>query len=114
MYLWLTASRCGVYAPFMSELLTPHEIERLARERGLTLTELSIRSGVARSIFQRWKVGKQNPTIRSYQALVAAVMAAEPVAAEPVAAEPAVAAPLAIVVPAAIPPPRQRPRTRAV
>ena len=39
----------------MSELPTPRDIERLAFDAGISMTELCRRAGVAYSTFSRWK-----------------------------------------------------------
>lgn len=59
----------------MSALLTPHDIERLAAERGKTLREVCEQAGIARTTFTRWKGGVTSPSIDVYARLVAAVSA---------------------------------------
>ncbi|MGD0109224.1 MAG: hypothetical protein ABSC06_35080 [Rhodopila sp.] len=51
----------------MSELLTPSDIERLARQSGMTMAEVCRRAGLATSIFARWKAGKTEPNLENYR-----------------------------------------------
>ena len=54
----------------MSDLLTPADIERLARELGIPMAEVCRRAGIATSIFQRWKGGLTSPSYRNYQRII--------------------------------------------
>lgn len=62
-----------LYGRGMSKLLTPDEIERLARSRGETMKEVCAAAGVAFSTFWRWKNDRTSPSIEVYQRLVDAV-----------------------------------------
>lgn len=62
----------------MSDLLTPADIERLARELGITMAEVCRRAGIATSIFTRWKGGLTSPSYRNYQRIIDAVHAGKP------------------------------------
>lgn len=62
----------------MSDLLTPADVERLARERGITMAEVCRRAGIATSIFTRWKSGLTAPNYKNYQRIMAAVHASDP------------------------------------
>jgi transcriptional regulator with XRE-family HTH domain len=57
----------------MSELLSPSEVEHLARARGLTIRALCREVGIAPSTFTRWKSGETEPTLGVYRRIVAAV-----------------------------------------
>jgi transcriptional regulator with XRE-family HTH domain len=58
----------------MDELLTPDDIERLAKLAGLTLKEVCSRAGIAQSTFSRWKAGATEPTLDVYRRLRDAVL----------------------------------------
>jgi transcriptional regulator with XRE-family HTH domain len=60
----------------MSELLTPTDVERLAKQAGLTLKQVCERAGIAQSTFSRWKGGVTEPTLDVYRRIRDAV--AEP------------------------------------
>jgi predicted transcriptional regulator len=62
----------------MSDLLTPADIERLARKLGITMAEVCRRAGIATSIFTRWKSGLTSPSYRNYQRIIDAVHAGKP------------------------------------
>jgi len=62
----------------MSDLLTPADVERLARSLGITMAEVCRRAGVATSIFTRWKSGQTRPGYRNYQRIYDVVHARHP------------------------------------
>ena len=53
------------------------DIERRAKAAGLTIDQLCERAEVHRSSYQRWKADKIGPTMRKWNALMAALKAAE-------------------------------------
>jgi transcriptional regulator with XRE-family HTH domain len=57
----------------MADLLSPADIERLARAKGMTLRDICAAAGIAYSTFGRWKRGETSPTLDVYRRLVAAV-----------------------------------------
>jgi transcriptional regulator with XRE-family HTH domain len=59
----------------MSDLLTPHAIERLAKSVGKTMAQVCREANVAPSTFSRWKAGKTEPTLDVYRRLRQAVAA---------------------------------------
>ena len=116
------------------DLLTPTDVERMCRERGVTPhTLFTLRNGLADTIFGRWKMGMFEPTLRNYRRMVAALLTLPVIHPEPelpVAEAPAppvetpTPAPkkarakkatpkLTIVEPSATPQVRQRTRNRA-
>lgn len=52
-------------------LLSPHDLERLGRENGWTLTALCREAKIAQSSFTRWKRGANGMTLRVYQRVYA-------------------------------------------
>lgn len=62
----------------MSDLLTPGEIERLARQAGVPIAEVCRRAGIAISIFARWKAGKTEPNMVNYRRIRDTVLSLEP------------------------------------
>jgi transcriptional regulator with XRE-family HTH domain len=59
----------------MDELLTPRDIELLAKSKGLTLVDVCKQAGIAESTFFRWKKGVSEPTLDVYRRLRDVVMA---------------------------------------
>ena len=59
----------------MDELLTPREIELLAKSKGLTLVDVCKQAGIAESTFFRWKNGTSEPTLDVYRRLRDVVLA---------------------------------------
>jgi transcriptional regulator with XRE-family HTH domain len=53
----------------MNELLTPSDIERLAKEAGIPIGDVCRRAGIAQSTWSRWKRGKTNPRMDVYMRL---------------------------------------------
>jgi predicted transcriptional regulator len=72
----LTGLHDCIYGRRMDDLLTPADIERLAREAGISLADACRRAGIAQSTFSRWKAGKTEPTLGVYRRLRDAVMPA--------------------------------------
>jgi transcriptional regulator with XRE-family HTH domain len=61
----------------MAELLTPSDIEQLARKAGKSMADVCREAGVAPSTFSRWKAKQTEPTLGVYRRLCAAVAAPE-------------------------------------
>ncbi|WP_366142619.1 helix-turn-helix domain-containing protein [Acetobacter orientalis] len=55
--------------------MTPHQIEEIARENGLTMQQVCQTAGVAYSTFTRWRQKKTEPRIGVYSRLVNAAYA---------------------------------------
>ncbi|WP_332828945.1 hypothetical protein [Novacetimonas sp. GS1] len=51
-------------------MLTPHEIEEIAKENGLTMPQVCRLAGVAFSTFTRWRQKKSEPRIGVYTRIV--------------------------------------------
>lgn len=62
----------------MSDLLTPADVEGMARTRGISMAEVCRRAGIATSIFTRWKKGLTRPNYGNYQRILAVVHAENP------------------------------------
>jgi transcriptional regulator with XRE-family HTH domain len=60
----------------MAELLTPTDIERLAKQGGKSIAEVCREAGIAQSTFSRWKRGATEPTLDVYRRLATAAQAA--------------------------------------
>jgi transcriptional regulator with XRE-family HTH domain len=56
----------------MNELLTPDDIERMARNLGKTMPEVCDAAGVAYTTFWRWRTERSTPSIDVYRRLVKA------------------------------------------
>lgn len=54
----------------MSKLLTPQQIERRAKAKGLTLIAMCKAAGIAPSTFNRWRSGDTSPSLVVYERLV--------------------------------------------
>lgn len=74
----------------MTKLLTPADIEGMARRAGIPMAHLCRRAGVSPSIFSRWKSGENEPSLGNYrrirdaaEAAVAAVKRRQTIAATP-------------------------------
>ena len=61
------------YPDGMDDLLTPSDVERLAKARGMTMTEVCRRAEIAHTTFNRWKRAETEPTLGVYRRIVAAV-----------------------------------------
>jgi len=61
----------------MNELLTPADIERLAKEAGITIGDVCRAAKIAPSTWSRWKKGQTSPTLDVYTRLRDAVAPAE-------------------------------------
>ena len=57
----------------MAELLTPSDIERLAKASKKSIAEVCREAQVAQSTFFRWKVKGSSPRLDVYQRICAAV-----------------------------------------
>lgn len=57
----------------MDNLLTPQDVERLANEIGIGISEVCRRAGIAHSTFTRWRKGDTEPTLDVYRRIIAAV-----------------------------------------
>ena len=66
--------------PAMDELLTPTQIETMAKAAGVPMNELLRRAGVGVSVFQRWKNGANTPTLTTYRRIrdAAKALSADP------------------------------------
>lgn len=53
-------------------ILSPQQVEDLARENGKTMAEVCAEAGIAVSTFWRWKTGRNSPALDVYLALVRA------------------------------------------
>lgn len=53
----------------MSSLLSPSEVEELAKKAGLPMYEVCRRAGIAQSTFTRWKNGSTTPGMGVYERL---------------------------------------------
>lgn len=51
----------------MKDLLTPDDVERLAAENGLSMSDLFARAGISHTTFYRWRAGKTEPTLAIYR-----------------------------------------------
>lgn len=60
----------------LDALPTPKDIERMAFEADVTMTQLLERAGISQSTFARWKRGASSPTLRILERLIAAGQAA--------------------------------------
>lgn len=69
----------------MPELLSPSDVETLARDRGLSVAQLCAQAGVAHSTFTRWRAGKTEPTLDVYRRFVNVIGANAPLPVEAVA-----------------------------
>lgn len=54
----------------MHKLMTPQQIETIAKENGLTMRQVCQTAGVAFSTFTRWRQKKTEPRIGIYTRLV--------------------------------------------
>lgn len=54
----------------MHALMTPQQIEEMAKENGLTMQQVCRTAGVAFSTFTRWRQKKTEPRIGIYSRLV--------------------------------------------
>jgi transcriptional regulator with XRE-family HTH domain len=61
----------------MDDLLSAADVERLAREGGLTIKEVCARARIAQSTFSRWRAGKTEPTLDVYRRIRDALLTAE-------------------------------------
>lgn len=53
----------------MADLLSADEIERMARERGMTIPDLCRAAGIAHTTFYRWRTGTHELTLGVYRRL---------------------------------------------
>lgn len=60
--------------PAMDDLLTPQDIERMAKDRGITIAEVCRRAGIAHTTFGRWRRGETEPTLDVYRRIRAVVV----------------------------------------
>lgn len=67
----------------MSDLLTPGDVEDLARQAGIPMAELCRRAGISPSIFSRWKSGETEPSLSNYRRIRDAAEAAAAAARRP-------------------------------
>jgi transcriptional regulator with XRE-family HTH domain len=56
----------------MAELLTPQELETLARANGKSMAQVCRETNIAPSTFTRWKRGQHEPTLGIYRRLTEA------------------------------------------
>lgn len=75
------------YGRRMSDLLTPDDIERMAREAGKTIKAVCEEAGVAQSTFSRWRRGHTEPTLDVYRRISAAASTPARPAATPEAVQ---------------------------
>ncbi len=54
----------------MVDLLSPFDVEEIARSNGRTMAQVCRAAGVAPSTFSRWRAGKTSPSIDVYQNLL--------------------------------------------
>lgn len=54
-------------------LPTPEQVEAMALDAGLTITEACRRANVARSTFTRWKAGEVDPSIGIVRRIIEAI-----------------------------------------
>lgn len=47
--------------------MSPSEMEKQAREAGLTLKELLVRASISHTTFYRWRTGRTQPQMRLYR-----------------------------------------------
>lgn len=59
----------------MADLLTPQDVEALAKASGKTIAQICKDAGIAHSTFTRWRAGETEPTLGIYRRLVAAAEA---------------------------------------
>ncbi|MBX9594312.1 MAG: helix-turn-helix domain-containing protein [Roseomonas sp.] len=62
----------------MTDLLSPSDVERLAKQAGKTLKQVCETAGIAQSTFSRWKRGQTEPTLDVYRRIRDAVAPASP------------------------------------
>lgn len=55
-----------------ARLVAPSDIEVAARARGMTMKDVCNKSGIAMSIFTRWRAGTNSPRLATYEKLVGA------------------------------------------
>lgn len=70
----------------MAELLTPLELEALAKSNGKSMAQVCRETNIAPSTFTRWKQGLHEPTLGIYRKLTQA--AAKPVPCDTIGAIP--------------------------
>jgi predicted transcriptional regulator len=56
----------------MSKIFSPEEVERLAADAGLSITEFCELADIAHTTFYRWRAGKA-PRLPTYQKIVDAI-----------------------------------------
>lgn len=61
----------------MTELLTAADVERMARDAGISVGELCRRAQIAPTTLSRWRAGKTQPQMRVYQRIVDALRATD-------------------------------------
>lgn len=59
----------------MDNLLTPSDVKALAKERGITMTELCRQAGINATTFNRWERGETEPGLGVYRRIVAVLRA---------------------------------------
>lgn len=57
----------------MADLLTPQDLEELAKANGKTMAQVCREAKIAPSTFTRWKAGETEPTLGIYRRLSEAV-----------------------------------------
>lgn len=62
----------------MTKLLTPADIEEMAKAAGKTIKQVCKEADVAQSTFFRWKTDRSHPRLDIYERLCAAVRGVAP------------------------------------